>query len=80
VLADGFNIALGDHASLVQHGNALGEIECNVHVVLYHQDGDLFRQAADHAHDAHDLGRRKPRGRLVQKQDLRLCRHGQDKV
>ena len=40
----------------MQDGDAVGEIESHIHVVLDHQDRHLLRQAADHADDANDLG------------------------
>ena len=58
----------------MQHGDALGERQRRVHVVLDHHDGDVARNAFEQRADRLALRLRQPGKRLVEQQDLRLLR------
>ena len=70
--------ALDDHLAEMEHGDALGEVERHVHVVLDHDDGDVTGDGADEAEDVATLLDREPGERLVEQQDPGLLgqRHG----
>src|SRR6185436_17772387 len=70
--------ALDDHLAEVEHGDALGEVERHVHVVLDHHDGDITRDGADEVEDVATLLDREPGERLVEQQEPGLLsqRHG----
>ena len=58
----------------MQHGDALGEFEHRVHVVLDQNDGAAFAEVADQLLDALALGRAQARKRLVEQQHRGLRR------
>ena len=68
--------ALGEEAALVEHGDAVGQLEHHPHVVLDQHDrvAAVAVQAADQAGDLVGLLVAHPRGRLVQQQQPRLQR------
>src|SRR5262245_44055209 len=70
--------ALDDHAAVMEHGDALGEIEGGIHVMLDQHDRDLTRDAGHELPDRDALLAREAGERLVQQQQARpLCeRHG----
>ena len=61
--------AISDDLPVVQHGNSIGQLEGNVHIMLDDQQCDggieLLKQGR---HDV-GLGRRQPRGGLVQEEE-----------
>ena len=63
-----------DHAAVVQHGDALGDVERGIHVVLDHHHGRLARDARRSALDGDPLFARQPGERLVEQQHPRLLR------
>ena len=72
VVGNGRRRALGDHAALVQHVDALGQRRDGLHDVLDQQDGDArIADRADHLDDLGDLGRIEPRHHLVEQQQAR---------
>src|SRR5215470_814492 len=60
--------ALAQHLALNEDGDALGEAEDEVHVVLDDQDGDARGQLLETLEDAMGLERRHPGRRLVEEQ------------
>ena len=56
----------------MQDGDAVGEAERHVHVVLDHDQRDLAGQAGDHPREALPFARREAGARLVEEQHLRL--------
>src|SRR5258706_16029265 len=64
-------------AALDKDGDALGEAEYEVHVVLDDEHGDILGQAFQQLEQALALGRRHAGDRLVEKQNLRLERQRQ---
>src|SRR6185503_279596 len=70
--------ALDDHAAVVQHGDAVGEVERGVHVVLDHHHRGVARNRGDQLLDRGALFAREAGERLVEQQHARLLRerHG----
>ena len=64
--------AFGEDRAAHQHGDALGEAEHEVHVVLDDEHGDVLRQRVDGVEDDVALGARHAGGRLVEQQHLGL--------
>src|SRR4029450_9658942 len=71
-----FRFARCDHASVNQHGDAIGESEHGFHVVLDKQDREFFFQVAQHRHHARRFFRPKPRHRLLTQQQEGACGGG----
>src|SRR5258706_9754089 len=59
-------------AALDKDGDALGEAEYEVHVVLDDEHGDIFGQAFQQLEQAFSFGGRDAGDRFVQEQDFRL--------
>ena len=72
LLADRAGIAGGDDAAIDQHGDAVGEREHRVHVVLDQHDGDFLPQFLQQRHHARRFGDAEAGHRLVEQQQLRL--------
>src|SRR6266576_1618175 len=70
--------SLDDHATVMEHGNALCQIECRIHVVLDHYHGHIARNRGNQCFYRDALLERKSGKRLVEQQQLRLLRerHG----
>src|SRR5262245_5024362 len=68
--------ALDHHLAEVEHGNALGQIESDVHVVLDHDDRHLARDAVDQPEHVAPLLHREPGERLVEKEHAGLLGQG----
>ena len=70
--------ALDHHLAEVHHGDALGELQRHVHVVLDHHDGDVARDRGEQALHVTPLVDRQAGERLVEQQHLRVLRqrHG----
>src|SRR2546423_1917154 len=62
--------AVGDNATLVQHGHAIREAEDDVHVVLDDEDRERAIEARDELGDTRGLERRHARGRLVEQEHV----------
>src|SRR5579875_3172334 len=77
VSLDRVGCTFGDLAAVEQDGDAIGEAENHVHVVLDDDDGETGRDAPQETHGIGSFGRAHARGRLVEQQDLRLRRQGQ---
>src|SRR5439155_1742755 len=60
--------ALDDHLAEVQHGDPLGEVERDVHVVLDHDDRHVAGDAADEGQHVTPLLEREPGERLVEQE------------
>ena len=72
IVGDRGRRALGDHAALVQHVDALGERGHGLHDVLDQQDGDArVADVADDLDDLGDLGRIEAGHHLVEQQQAR---------
>src|SRR5512144_511182 len=68
--------AFDDHPAEVQHGDPLGEVERDVHVVLDHHDRDITGYACNQAEHVAPLLDGEPREGLVQQQDLGVLGQG----
>src|SRR2546425_10216838 len=70
--------ALDDHLAQMQHGDALGEVEGHVHVVLDHDDRHRARDGGDQPQDVAPFLDREPGEGLVEPQDPGILgeRHG----
>jgi hypothetical protein len=71
VRAHGVGQAVGEHLAVVQHGDAVGEREDDVHVVLDDEHRDLARQGGEQARHPLRLLRRHPRRGLIEQEQLR---------
>ena len=71
IVGDFLRRALGQLAAFVQDGDAVGELEHGVHVVLDQNDGAALAQIADELLDALALGRAQAGERLVEQQHRR---------
>src|SRR5262245_20821259 len=60
--------AFEDYVAAMEDGDAVGEAERHVHVVLDHQERYLARQPPDRLRDPLPLARREARARLVEEQ------------
>ncbi len=72
-VADVGRRALLEHAAIVEHDDAVGEIEHDVHVVLDDDDGERARQLLDQRVHARGFLRAHAGGRLVEQQHARLA-------
>src|ERR1700691_2274512 len=70
--------ALHDDLAEMQHGDAFGEFQCDVHVVLDHHDGHVAWDVADEAEHIASFFDREACERFIQQEHFRsLCkRHG----
>src|SRR5574341_1801335 len=68
--------ALDDDLAVVEHGDALGEGERHVHVVLDHQHGDLPWDGGEHRLQVAALLPREPGERFVQEEQARRLGQG----
>jgi hypothetical protein len=68
----------GQHGTVIEHGDAVGDAEHHLHVVLDHPHGEAARQAGDQRDHPLGFGRRHARGRLVEQQQIGVARqrHG----
>src|SRR3954454_4423768 len=64
--------ALQQQLSLVEHGDALGDGQRDVHVVLDDDQGHLRIELEEHPRQHDPLGPREPGGRLVEHEQPRL--------
>src|SRR5690606_35728658 len=73
---------LGQKLAVLQHRNAVRDVEHDVHLVLDQQDGQLGRapDAFDDFHDAGHVLAGNPGGGLIQQQDLGLRAEGDAQV
>src|SRR5947208_9062473 len=69
--------ALRQHGARYEDGDALGEAEHDVHIVLDDQHGDLRIEPADNIEDQVALGRRYASGRFVEQKELRPLGEGE---
>src|SRR5207244_11467171 len=69
IAADLVGRALGDGPTLVEHGDAIGEAEDDVHVVFDDEERQRSIEPGDEGRDALGLGGRQSGGRLVDEQD-----------
>ena len=68
---------LGQDAAVVEHDNAVGDIEYDVHVMLDDDDSQRPRYRADQLVHARRFLRAHSGGRLIEQQHLRLGRKRQ---
>src|SRR5208282_1664362 len=59
----------GDDLAIHQHGNAVGKVENDAHVVLDHDQGAALADLADQRHSARGLGHAHASARLVEQND-----------
>ena len=69
--------AVGDDLAVVQDGDAVGEREGDVHVVLDHQQRDGGIELLEERRHGVGLRRREARGGLVEQQELGRAGQGQ---
>ena len=79
---DRFRLTAGNDAAIDQHGQAIGEREHRLHVVLDQKDGHAALELAEHLHHARGLFRPHAGHRLVEQQKPRPGRerHGDFKL
>src|SRR5579862_436470 len=70
VLLDFRGRALGQYLAVMEHGDAVGELHDDLHVVLDDEDRQVLGDAAHQRHRLVRLGRAHPRGRLVEAEQL----------
>jgi hypothetical protein len=75
VFDPGRNIA-SDDLPIDQHGNAVGQIEDNVHVMFDHDQGAALADLADQRHRARGLGSAHAGARLVEQDDASVAGDG----
>src|SRR6266849_8158174 len=67
-------------APLVEDGDAVDQVERDVHVVLDQENGRVAGESADHLRDRRRLRGREARGWLVEQQHFRRSGEGQDQL